>query len=368
MKFRVVVRRLSGYGGAEFIALRFANYLHKRGLLEEVVCGVKEVEVPFKVTELGYLKPGRFLKTLSFQKRAVKYLKTKETVNFAFSKVPHCHVYRNGGGTHLGFLEGSLKALPPARRLIKKLTRSLNPVNYFNPILEGEIFRSSKVIIAISSKVKEEVIKFYGRKLLNKIYTVPNPVDLNRFNREAKEKLRKSGRELVGFREGRFVLGFASSNFTLKGLKQLIEALALLPKDVTLAVAGGRNPKSFLKLAEKLGVADRVHFLGKVNRMETFYAGIDLLVHPSFYDTFANVVTEALATGTPVICSRETGAAEFITEGVSGFILKEITPEEIAEKVEAALPKKWDFNVKLPTDEEVFSRYVSLGERSLSRG
>ncbi|WP_457679060.1 glycosyltransferase family 4 protein [Thermovibrio sp.] len=371
MKFRVIVRNFQNYGGAEVIALRFADFLYKEGLLKEVLCGRSSLSKSYPVKEVGYLKPGRFFKTFTFQKRAVKYIKENEergVVNFAFSKVPYCHVFRNGGGTHLGFLKASIEAYKGAEKLLKRVRRRLNPVNYLNPLLEEEIFKTSKAIVAISSIVKDEVLEFYGHlKLEDKIFTVPNPVNKERFSPEVKEKLRERGREFVRAKKGEFVLGFASSNFKLKGLREALFALKYLPERVKLVVAGGRNPKEYLKLAKKLNLKGRVLFLGKVSQMELFYSGIDLFLHPSYYDTFANVVAEALATGTPVICSAKTGAKEFVKEEVSGFVLKEITPEEIGRKVKEALSRKWKFKVELPTDEEVFRRYVEIGEQSLSQ-
>ena len=371
MKVRVVVRRLSHYGGAEFVALRFARFLHEAGALKEVVCAEAEGEFPFPVIKVKLLRPSRFLKTISFNLAVNRYLKEREEkgiVNFAFSKVSNCHVFINGGGTHLGFVKASLKALPPVERAIKRVRRAFNPINYYNPKLEEEIFRSSREIIATSEKVKEEMLLYYGHLgIKEKITVVPNPTDVKRFNREVRLKLREGARREFGIEEGEVALGFASSNFTLKGLRQLIEALQLLPQKFKLIVAGGRNPKGFLKEAQRLGVEKRVKFLGKVKEMEKFYSAVDVLTHPSFYDTFGNVVTEALSMGVPVVCSRETGAKDFVKEGVNGFVLNEINPKEIAEKVRRAaqLPP---FKTELPTDEEVFEKYLLIGERSLNRG
>jgi len=371
LKFRVIVRRFTSYGGAEFIAFRFASYLHSKGLLEEVVCGRNEAgSFPFKVRELGFLKPGRFLKTYSFQRRVLTYLKeASAAINFSFSKVPECHVFRDGGGTHPGFLQASIRAYPFPKNFFKRLSRSLNPVNYYNPALEKRILETSEKVIAISSVVKEELLLHYGSLgIEEKIEVVPNPVDVGRFNREKREKLRSKGREFIGAKDGEFIVGFASSNFWLKGLHLLIVALSHLPEKVKLAVAGGRNPKDFIKLAERFGVRERVVFLGKVKEMELFYAGVDLLAHPSFYDTFANVVAEALSMGVPVICSKKTGAVDFVKSGESGFILESFSPLEIAGKIGASMEKSWSFKANLPSDEEVFRRYVEIGEQSLRRG
>ena len=372
MKIRLIIGKFTTYGGAEAVAYRFARFLHENGLLEEVVCGKSEIEdFPGKIVEVGFIKPGRFLKTLSFQLRIRRYLKEnteKKIVNFTFSKVSGCHIYRNGGGTHKGFLASSIKAYRNLRKLKKEISRFLNPINYYNPILEKRIFYSSKKIIAISTKVKEEIIKYYGFELNSKIHIIPNGVDTKRFNHNKKSELRAKEREKLKFNEKEFILGFASSNFRLKGLDYILKALALLPQNVKLAVAGGRNPKQYLKLSKKLGINHRVVFLGKIENMVNFYSAIDCLVHPSFYDTFGNVVTEALSMHIPVIVSQNTGAKDFVVHGKNGFILSKIHEKEIALLIREAMKFKPDFSVNhFLSDEEVFSQYLSVAEQSLSQ-
>ncbi len=94
----------------------------------------------------------------------------------------------------------------------------------------------------------------------------------------------------------------------------MIKALAELPENYHLQVAGGRNPSRYIKLAEKLGVASRVRFLGKVDDMPKFYGCSDIFVLPSFYDACSNSVLEALACGVPVISSKDNGSSYFLPE------------------------------------------------------
>ncbi len=344
------------------MAYRFVKFLQKEGFLEEVVCSSVEIENrdSFKLVRLPRVRGNRFLKTYLFNKFVQRYLREREgdgVINFAFSKVENCHVYRNGGGTHLGFLITSIKGYSGISKVRKVVSRLFNPINYYNPYLEKRIFLSSRRIIAISTKVKQEILRYYKNCPEEKISVIPNSVDLEKFKPIERRK-----------DKNRFVLGFASSNFQLKGLPHLIKALSYLPVHVELLVAGGRNSRKYKKLAGKLGVADRVFFLGKVSNMVDFYSQIDCLVHPSFYDTFANVVSEALAVHRPVIVSLETGAKDLVVEGKNGFILKAVTPEEIASKVKLAMKTEFDFSVnRLLSDEEVFSRYLAEAELSLCR-
>ncbi len=91
-----------------------------------------------------------------------------------------------------------------------------------------------------------------------------------------------------------------------KGLDLLLEAFALVSDSITQdLVLGGDGPDRLAleRQAEQLGIAERVHFIGRVPAAERFewLAGVDLLVMPSRYETFGMVAAEALAVGTPVV-------------------------------------------------------------------
>jgi UDP-glucose:(heptosyl)LPS alpha-1,3-glucosyltransferase len=85
-----------------------------------------------------------------------------------------------------------------------------------------------------------------------------------------------------------------------------------LPGTFRLAVAGGRGSSALEALAESHGVADRVHFLGRVDDMPGLYRAADLFVLDTFYDACANAVLEALACGLPVISTACNGSSAFL--------------------------------------------------------
>jgi glycosyltransferase involved in cell wall biosynthesis len=75
-------------------------------------------------------------------------------------------------------------------------------------------------------------------------------------------------------------------------------------------------------LAQELGVADRVTFVGFVDAVEEELAGLDVLVHASVIpEPFGQVVVEGMAAGLPVIASAAGGPAEIITDGVDGLLV-----------------------------------------------
>lgn len=107
-----------------------------------------------------------------------------------------------------------------------------------------------------------------------------------------------------------------------KGVQTAIWALARLEEPVHLVVAGkGPMEAELERLAARLGVADRVHFVGRVTDaekeawLENAVAGLV----PSHYEPFGITALEVMAQGTPVIVSDTGGLAEIVTGGADGL-------------------------------------------------
>jgi glycosyltransferase involved in cell wall biosynthesis len=121
---------------------------------------------------------------------------------------------------------------------------------------------------------------------------------------------RASTREQLGLPRDRFVVGYLGRLIPEKGIRTVIEALPHLAH-VRLALAGtGPDEGPLRQLARRLGVADRVHFLGGFpsTRVPEVMAGFDALVLPSrtssrWKEQFGRVLVEGMAMGVPVIGS-----------------------------------------------------------------
>jgi UDP-glucose:(heptosyl)LPS alpha-1,3-glucosyltransferase len=111
-----------------------------------------------------------------------------------------------------------------------------------------------------------------------------------------------------------------------KGARRAILALSRNPEGRLLFVSRSAA-EPYRRYAEAAGVADRVCFAGATNQVERIYAAADAFVHPTPYDAFGMVVSEAMACGLPVIVSKEAGASELIQHGVNGLLLTDLTNE-----------------------------------------
>jgi UDP-glucose:(heptosyl)LPS alpha-1,3-glucosyltransferase len=170
---------------------------------------------------------------------------------------------------------------------------------------------NTRAIIANSHRGKEEIIRHYGFPP-ERIHVVHNGTDCDRFR---PAPTRAERRETV--------LLLVGSGFERKGLEFAVRALTRLPASVRLEVAGRGKLAPYRRLAARLGVADRLRFLGSSNRMEEVYANADILVHPAIYEPFSNACLEAMACGLPVVSSRINGASEIIQPGKNGAVVED---------------------------------------------
>jgi glycosyltransferase involved in cell wall biosynthesis len=121
-----------------------------------------------------------------------------------------------------------------------------------------------------------------------------------------------------------------------KGLRDLVAAVARLRRrgrTVDLAIVGdGPQRDVLMRQASAEGVADTVHFLGRVEhaRVLSLMARADLFALPSWDEAFGLVYTEAMAQGTPVVAGRGEGPEDFIEDGVSGYLAPVRDPDSLA--------------------------------------
>ena len=139
------------------------------------------------------------------------------------------------------------------------------------------------------------------------------------------DKGKKEARALLGLPITEYCMLFVANNYLKKGLTTILQALAQLPVNTVLAVAGNTDQILIFKhQAAALKVSARVFFLGSIKDIGLAYQAADCLVHPTLEDTFAMVVLEAMAYGLPVIVSgaKYCGISELLTNGVNAVILE----------------------------------------------
>jgi glycosyltransferase involved in cell wall biosynthesis len=114
-----------------------------------------------------------------------------------------------------------------------------------------------------------------------------------------------------------------------------VASLATKYNNLKLVVVGHGSREQLCKLSKRLGIENKVLFLGSVidEELSKIYSACDVFVFPAEL-TWGLAVTEAMAAGKPVIVSKKTGASEIIENGINGFVVNHANPKEIATYVE----------------------------------
>jgi glycosyltransferase involved in cell wall biosynthesis len=188
--------------------------------------------------------------------------------------------------------------------------------------LERRIYTDPKVVLAAVSKRTAGLLKEYFHR--EDVCVIPNAVDTKHFSVAARLARRAEARRKRGFRDEDFVLLLIGNDWRNKGLPTVLEAMAALPGlPVRLLVVGNDNAEPFHARAAQLGVQDRCRWERSSPDVLDFYAATDVYVSPSREDSFGLPVAEAMACGLPSITSAYAGVADYIHDGVDGFVLRE---------------------------------------------
>lgn len=122
------------------------------------------------------------------------------------------------------------------------------------------------------------------------------------------------------------ILLLVGSSFKTKGLERAIQSLASLDKaqlaKTELWVVGNDKQARYLKLAETLGCASQIRFLGARDDVPKLMAIADLLVHPAYVENTGTVLVEALASGLPVLTTSNCGYAYHIEKAIAGKVIR----------------------------------------------
>ena len=207
-------------------------------------------------------------------------------VALGFVRAAGFDLLRAGGGCHAAAVAGGRNGL--AERL--------------ETARDERALRTARAVVFNSEMAHQDVVLHYA-PLSARVEIVRNGVDLHRFNPNAPATPLPRDSVL-----------FAGHGFARKGLRTALEAVARLP-NVRLVVAGqDRRVGAYQRLATSMGLADRVQWLGPVDRIEELMPSARALILPTRYDPSANVCLEAMACGVPVVTSARDGASEISPE------------------------------------------------------
>lgn len=146
-------------------------------------------------------------------------------------------------------------------------------------------------------------------------------------------------REELALAPDTFLIGYVSKYSNYKAHDILIRSVRKLAdcgRKIHLVCCGkeedGLRDQLQAKVAD-LSLEQHVTLLGPQLRLESFYRGIDIYVHPSNSEGCSMAILEAMSYGLPVIAASTGGTPEIVLEGVSGLLVPNRSPSELAKAV-----------------------------------
>ncbi len=268
----------------------------------------------------------RFLRPWRFAANCERELaRNHHDVTIGFDKTWGQDVLYPQGGLHAASAEHNLRKLP--NWWLRAAARGLKAVDpaarSFSRLERKQYMGEKPPVIVVNSRMVRGHFQDHYRIAADGIQVVHAAVDPARFQSNDREAIRAVMRNRWGVAADEPVALFVAMNYRLKGLGPLLRAVRLLPRERPFRVAVVGNPRAqhYVRLARRLGIADRVVFHGFCLDSRAVYFASDVLVHPTFYDPCSLVALEALACGLPVVTSQFNGAAELLHPPHDGLVI-----------------------------------------------
>ncbi len=218
-------------------------------------------------------------------------------------------------------------------------------------------FRRAKVLQTISTFLLKwgRDMGFTGFGLV-----VPNAVDVKYFSQTLSPEEQLEFKNKVGKKESDIFMITTSRLVKKNAVDDVIKSLTYLPEEYKFLVIGIGSDKEMLKkLAQDIGVSERVIFLGEIENKEIpMYLKIsDIFIRPSLSEGFGISFVEAMASGLPVIATQEGGISDFLFDPEinkdkepTGLAVKVRDPKGIAKQA-----------IRLMSDGDLRSRLIKNG-------
>lgn len=194
-----------------------------------------------------------------------------------------------------------------------------------------DAIRKADGVIAVAASLKEELVRIGAPA--EKIRVLRNGVNLEKFRPLDRDAIR----ERLALKGA--VIASVGSLIQRKGHDLAIEAIAQMPDTTLLIVGAGPERARLQSLARRLGVMERVKFLGEMahDRLPEIYNAADALILASTREGWPNVLLEAMACGTRAVASEAGGNKEVVASRDAGLIAGERTAKAFANTLSSLL-------------------------------
>ena len=203
------------------------------------------------------------------------------------------------------------------------LDRSYLPITRYS-------IQESDGVTSISSYLKEKTLEDFG--ITRPIEVIPNFVNCDVYTPYKDEVNRAEARKRLAD-PGESILMHLSNFRPVKRVVDVVKVFARVAEQTParlVLVGDGPDRSAAEWLAHELGINDKIHFLGKQERVNELLPLADLMLMPSQLESFGLAALEAMACRVPTIATRVGGVPELIDDGVNGLLFEVGAVEEMA--------------------------------------
>lgn len=206
--------------------------------------------------------------------------------------------------------------------------------NYFNGSYAER--RARKIMEGASqiTTLNPEVHAFFSERYPGKTMMIPHGVEERFFNAESQNK-----------NEERIEILTVAKLWEYKRIEAVVETLSQLKDQYNFKytiIGEGPRLESIRQCIREHNMQSYVEMIGRVPHEDipSWYAAADIFVLVSYPETFGRVYFEAMASGTPIVCSRNSGVDGLFVEGESGFAVDHQKPDELRDVLEYLIQHK----------------------------
>ena len=349
MRIALIHPRLQRVGGLETRLFNYINYFMNAG--HEIHLIVSKIDPQVNIPDSVVIhfvnlkvipKP---IRLWFFNKGIAKVMKKEKfDVSLSLGRTSNQQMVLCPG-THLGYLKALNKTV-------------LSPIDRMNIYLDKLAFRDSKLVLAASQNIKDELVQL-AHVPEDKILILNPPTDTSKFNQSGLGR-KSELREKYGLSQTKKTLLFVTTGNHLKGYDFLLKLMAELQNEpIELVIAGIKPMHSELKNVKYLGYAEQVN--------ELMWAA-DALIHPAIYEAYAQVVSEALFCGLPVIVSDRIGAKSVVSQK-EGLVVDGFKKDDWKIAIQDVIANDWSISPDFAkqnklTVEQHCERILELGRQA----
>jgi len=317
-----------------------AKTLHRRGYPVEIVFGMYDEGTvlghrdSFSVKNIRPYKPTNFLAKLTRPRNIVRHIKTEirslDSPAIHWIREPH---YARAVAERFPD-DPCIYIAATVYPNFMKYSRYSGLLNFLrNLVFQPQISQVERravelcTLVVSSQARRNEFVKYYNVKP-RQIHVIHPGIDQEYYGSEGALEERNPNRRPVGLTVCRF-----SPEKSVDRLLYMLRELKTLDWE-WLIIGDGFLRSKLERLSHKLGMGNRVRFLGSVDARE-YYRMADLFVLPSQYEGFGLVLLEAMANALPCVAYQSnppkiiTASSEIIDHGSTGFIVNADIPDDM---------------------------------------